>query len=438
MFEKLFGLGKKKEDPGPAIRFGRYSDNNKPNEKVARWNDADALFKEKKYTDSLSAFFDYLKDDAAQNVLHERSGNTGRFEIIQGSKIVRGTYDNDRFQAEATLAKMPQPSVPVMRRLLEMNFNLYYSRFALDQERLCMQFDSSLEAANPNKLYYGLKELATKADKQDDLLIQDFTMLQSLDTGHIAAIPETEKEIKYQFLLKWVKETLDYIATLDADKFSGGISYLLLSLAYRIDYLITPEGKLLNELEKVVELYFRKDERPAQEKNREMTGAYTLLLAKSKEDVYPYLFATKYTFSITAPQVYKTISDTILGSNQNITWYRDNNYPLIATRICEYGIGFCQYSFSLPSPVTELYHLFMMINNSDFFSALGYPKKYYDDVTRQFNSAVITEKIRQVQDKWKSKYPNMNFKTENLRYDNLLNFDAAFTNELQLMNMENK
>ena len=97
-----------------------------------------------------------------------------RFEIYQGSKIVRGTFNNEQVKAEVTLARMPQPSVPVMRRLLEMNFNLYYSRFALDNDRLNMRFDSNIESANPSKLYYGFKELATKADKQDDLLVQDF------------------------------------------------------------------------------------------------------------------------------------------------------------------------------------------------------------------------------------------------------------------------
>jgi len=171
MLDKLFGWGKKKEEPEPSVSFGRYSDNNKHNEKVNRWTDADALFKEKKYFESISAFFEYLKDDAAQNVLHERNGNEGRFELFQGSKIVRGTYNNEQLIAEATLAKMPQPSVPVMRRLLEMNFNLYYSRYALDNDRLCMRFDSDIRAANPNKLYYGLKELAIKADKLDDLLV---------------------------------------------------------------------------------------------------------------------------------------------------------------------------------------------------------------------------------------------------------------------------
>ena len=98
---------------------------------------------------------------------------------------------------------------------------------------LCMRFDSEIKTANPNKLYYGLKELATKADKQDDLLVEEFTLLEPLDTEHVIPIPEAEKEIKYSFLQKWIKETLDYIDTVDAEKFSGGIAYLLLSLSFQ-------------------------------------------------------------------------------------------------------------------------------------------------------------------------------------------------------------
>jgi hypothetical protein len=333
---------------------------------------------------------------------------------------------------------MPQPSVPVMRRLLEMNFNLYYGRYAMDSDRLCMRFDSNIEAANPNKLYYGFKELATKADKQDDLLVQDFTSLQKMDTDHISDIPEAEKQVKYDFIVKWTKETLDYIGTLDADKFSGGVAYLLLALCFRIDFLITPEGKLLSDLEKIVEIYFRKDERPAQEKNRDMIEGFKKFQVKTKEEVFPYLFLSKYTFAITAPQVYKTISDSLYNSNQNTTWYRDNSYPIIAEQISEYGISFCQYSYSLPKPITEYFLLLMMVNYSDYFAALGFKEKYYDSVTKQFNVELLANRIRQVQDQWKGKFPNMGFKYENLRYDSLQNFGFSFTNELQFLNMETK
>lgn len=440
MFDKLFGRGKRKAESqaAPDILFGRYSDNNKPVAKVNRWTDADNLFKEKKYTESFDAFFDYLRDDTVQNVVYERNGAEGRFQLYQGTKIVRGNFNNELLKAEVTLARMPQPSVPVMRRLLEMNFNLYYNRFALDHDRLCMNFDSDIETASPSKLYYGLKELATKADKQDDLLVQDFAMLQSTDNEHIAAIPQPEKEIKYEYLQKWIKQTLDTIAAVDPEKFSGGNAYLLLALIYRIDYLLAPEGKLLNDLEKIGGIYFKKDDRPVPEKNRDMTEEFKKILTQPKDEIFNGLFRSRYTFSIVAPQQYKTIADSIHGANVNMTWYRDNNYPFFATQVIEYGFAYCQYSYSLPKVITELFHLFMMVNYPEYFVALGYPVAYYDPKNNEFARQGIIDKIKEIQDKWKNKYPLLDFKTQNLKFDNLVNFDLSFTTEMELLNTEAK
>ena len=436
MLDRIFGKGKKREEPEPDIFFGRYSDNNKPAGKVSRWTDADNLFKQKKYDESIDAFFEYLRDDAVQNVVYERNGAEGRFEFYQGSKIVRGTFNDKQLSAEVTLAKMPQPSVPVMRRLLEMNFNLYYSRFALDNDRLCMRFDSAIEGATPSKLYYGLKELSTKGDKQDDLLVQDFSVLQITDVEHIVEIPPNEKEVKYEYLQKWLKETLEAIASADADKFSGGISYMLLSLIFRIDYLIGPEGKLLNEMEKTAAIYFKKDERPAAEKNRDIIEEFKKIQAKTKEEIFSYLFRSKHTFAIVAPQNHKAVTDSIHAANQNMGWYRDNNYPFIASQVTEYGISYCQYSYSLPRMITELFHLYMRINYADYFQALGFHTVYYDPVKATFNSEKVIDQVKAIQDKWKSKYPNADFKVQNIRFDSLVNFNQSFTSEIEYLNME--
>lgn len=440
MFDKLFGWGKKKsaEMAEPGVIFGRYSDNNKPLGKVNRWTDADNLFKEKKYPESLDAFFEYLRDDKTGNVVYERNGAAGRFELYQGSKIVRGSFDGAALRAEVTLARMPQPSVPVMRRLLEMNFNLYYSRFAMEEDRLCMQFDSDAATASPSKLYYGLKELATKADKQDDLLLQDFSNLVTTDSEHVIPIDQQEKEIKFTYLQKWIGETLDTIGTLDADKFSGAIAYLLLCLASRIDYMIAPEGKMLNQLEKIIGIYFKKDDRPVTEKNRDMAEEYRKMKALPKEEVFGYLFRSKYTFAIVAPQGYKAVSESIHAANQNMVWYRDNNYPGIASQITEYGFAYCQYSYSLPRAITELFQLYMMVNYPDYFAALGYKTVYYDPEQKQFLQQAITERILEIQQNWKEKYPLMDFKTQNLRFDSLVNFNLTFTNEMEFLNMEPK
>lgn len=437
MFDKLFGRGKKKEEaPEPLIPFGRYSDNNKPVEKVNRWTEADNLFKQKNYPESLDAFFNYLSDDELGNVSYQRSGSDGRFSLYQGSKIVRGDFNAERLTAEVTLAKMPQPSVPVMRRLLEMNFNLYYSRFALDGDRLCMRFDSDMTTTAPSKLYYGLKELATRADKQDDLLVQDFAALQMIDTEHVQPIPAAEKEVKYAFFRKWIQEVLDQCAGLDPEKFAGGISYMLLSLIYRLDYLISPEGQLLRELEKTGTIYFAKDERPATEKNRDMIESFKLILARSKEEVFACLFRSKYTFAIVPPQPHKVISDAIHAANQNMPWYRENGNPFVAGQVTEYGLAFCQYSYSLPRILTELFHLYMRVSYAGYFEALGFQNKLYDEASTTFDREKIVAELEAIRERWKSKYPNAVVNPDNLRFDNLVNFGQTFATEFEFLNME--
>src|SRR4030095_3232904 len=311
-----------------------------------------------------------------------------------------------------------------------------YSRYAMDEDRLLMRFDSDIETSNPSKLYYGLKELSTKADKQDDLLVQDFAALQRIDTEHVIEIPNEEKEIKYQWLQKWITDTISFTKTLDADKFSGGIAYLLLALAYRIDYLIVPEAKILHDLEKIVEIYFKKDERQTTEKNRDMMAEFEKLRNRPKEEVFGTLYRSKYTFAIVSPQNYKTIADSIYNANQNIKWYTDNNYPLIAAQIAEYGIAYCQYSYSLPRPVTEFYHLFMMINHGEYFKELGFTNNYYNSQNRQYDADRITDRIREIIEKWKPKYPNLKMRMENIKYDNLVNFNLSFTTEIEQLNLD--
>ncbi len=440
MLDKIFSWSKKKpdEEVQPGIVFGRYSDNNKSVAKVEKWNAADNLFKEKKYYESINAFFEYLTDDELGNVRHQQEGNKGSFEFYQGSKIIRGHYDGELFEAEGLLAAMPQPSVPVMRRLLEMNFTLYYTRYAINGDNVSMLFDSDIQTANPSKLYYGLKELATKTDKQDDLLVQDFSSLQAIDTEHLQMIPEAEKEIKYRYFRKWIEDTLALINGVDQDKYSGGIAYLLLALAYRIDYLIVPEGKLLLALEKIVEIYFRKDDRPVTEKNQEMVDGYQKLLEKQKEDFYPFLFRSKFTFSIVTPQNFKTIADAIYNANQNVAWYKDNKLPDIASQISEYGLSYCQYSYSLPRPITEYFHLFMMINYGDFFRDMGYKEELYNKETGEYNRELIFQKIEETEARWREKYPELKLKTDKLKFDNEVAFNQSFTTEIEYLNLETK
>lgn len=437
MLDKIFRWGKRQSEIAPFINFGRYSDNSKPQEKTDNWNDAENFFKEKKYNESLAAFFDYLRDDDINNVVYQRTGTNFKFQIYQGSKIVRGSGNSKNLHAKVIMARMQQPSVPVMRRLLEHNFKLYYCRYSLNQDKLIMQFDTEIETANPNKLYYALKELATTADKQDDLLVQDFNILEQLDSDHVEQIPVQEKEIKYEHLQQWTRNTFDLIKDLDPEKYSGGISYLLLALIYRIDFLILPEGSFMHELERIQGIYFKKEGSPV-EKNRLMQASIEKLVARPKERLFQDLFRSTSTFAIRQPKSYSTIIETINNANKTMQWYSENKFPEIARQIAEYGLSYCQFAFSLPRPLTEYFQVFMQVNYGSYFTALGFSETYYDVDNARFKQEEIEQAIQQITRKWKRKYTELSFNLNKLKYDNLLSFNQSFTTAVTDLNFETK
>ncbi len=443
-FDKLFNLGKSEEatnlntPDSAAIRMGRYSDNNKTLAKTEKWYEADDLFKEKKFNESIEAFFDYLRDDTEDNVrLVKKAESDYMFEIYQGTKIVKGSVNTKEIAASVSLARMEKGLIPVMRRLLEMNYSLFYTRYALDEDKLCMLFDSPRDIASPNKLYYGLKELATKADKQDDLLVSDFATLKSIDDSHVVQFSDTEKETKYKYFRLWIESTLKRVEELNQDSFSGGIAYMFLTLIYKIDFLITPEGKLLNEIEKINNIYWtNKEEKTSVERNQLLKDSFQKLLNWDKAEVFKYFYRAKSTFSINVPKPQSVLADAIKSAFENMIWYKENKYPDIANSVIEYGISYCQYSYSLPKPVTDLFRLFMQVNYSDFFEELGFRERYY--YQNQFNISEIKNKIRDIINDSKSKYPKLNFDRDALNFSSLVDFNSSFVKQLEGLNFDNK
>lgn len=438
MFEKFFNRLIKKEASHPKIIFGRYSDNNKSIEKVKKWTESENLFREKKYRACVDVFFEYLKDETSQNVFLDKKHKQSSFTIFQGSKVIRGKYDETSFSAEVYLVRMLQPSMPAMRKLLEQNFFLYYSRFAVENDKIIMRFDTDMDTANPNKLYYGLKELAIKSDQQDDLLLNAFNLLEPIDNEHIERIATSEVKIKLDFFRIFIQETITEIEHLIPEKHEVVISNLLLSLGYRIDYLITPEGKLLQSLEDIISIYYNKEDKSVAERNHLMLEAYRNMLKTPDTDIIPYLFRTKSTFSVVAPQPFQAVVEHISLAIENCKSYNDPKYYVLVQQVLEFGFSYCQYSFSLPSPLTKLFHLMMEVNYPDYFMALGIRKPLFDKTTNQFNKKEVEDNIERFIKAWREKYPKLMFKTPNIIYDSLSSFNLSFLKEIMKLNFEGR
>ncbi len=419
------------------ITFGRFSDSYKPKQKIEFWNTSEKLFLEKKYMESYEAFFNYLRDDESNNVNFKRDGSRIEFELLQGSKIIKGFIDGNKVEAEADIAVYEKMSVAFMRRLMEMNYSLFYTRFAMKDNRICIKFDSAVAAAPPRKLYYAWKELATRADKQDDLLIDDFSMLRTTGNTGIEQLPEAEREIKYNFYKSWLDNTMKRIEGLNEDAFSGGISYLLLNTTYKIDYLIAPEGTLMNELEKMSWEYFAKDNKPYVEKNRKMKEALMKISAIPKEQVIEDLYRVKSTFGIANPAPHQAVVDLFNNNLNNVKWYIDNNYNDIAVVIYEYLATYSLFSYGLPKPDAKLFHLLLNITNQDYFTALGAGEILFDSASGKFSEQLIKSKIDTIIAEGKELYPDLKYNTDNLKFDTMTNFLRSFIVEMQPLNYNN-
>ncbi len=422
------------------VRLGRYSDNNKSQKKTQSWYIAEDRYKEKNFTEAFHAFFDYLRDEEEDNVVYKPDGNKFTFTLIQGSKKVHGECDGEMITARSPLAVMDTPSTAVMRRLLEMNYSLYYSHSALDEgNTLHMVFLSDVSSTNPSKLYYGLRELATKADRQDDLLLSDFSYLKPTDIDHIQPLSAQELEVKYNYFRKWIHDTLNRVSELNQDSFSGAIAYLLLGLIYRIDFLILPEAKLLAKLEKINTIYWEKKEEVALvERNHLMKEAIRKLLDISKEEFGESLYRSKSTFSIATPPKADKVRDHIVSANKDSNWYIEHKHPDIALSINEYGVLYNQFIYSMPRVQTDLIIIYMAVMHADFFSELGMANSLFNPEAKELRKESIEDAIDQVISRFKDKFKSLRWDGSRISYDSLYDFGVTFSEHIANMNLETK
>ncbi|MEO1435052.1 MAG: hypothetical protein AAFV80_05905, partial [Bacteroidota bacterium] len=425
-FERLFGSSVKKEDQ-PQIPFGRYSDSYKSKSQYDSWDVAVKKFEQGSYLDSYREFFKYLSDPSQGNLKMREENGEIFFELIQGSKKVTGYANNQSVKARAKVVHCNTLNVGFMRRLMEKNYSLKYGRFALDDDNdIAILFDTYVVDGTPWKLYYALKEIANNADKQDDLLVDEFDMLTAINTSHVSEIPETEKALKYQFIINTIQGTLDRIKGLDPVKFSGGIAYLLLYAFYKLDYLIRPEGFMMETLERAHRTYFARDNKSTDEKNRLLIKELETLLGRSKEDFFREMYRVTATFGITSPVNHDRVKNLIDGEINNMDWYINNDYPDIALSVPGYIACYNLFNFAVPQPDRELFHLLIEILEQRFFKSLGFTFNFYDHDQKKFDKSAIKREIQSIVKTNIGKFPKLNPDVGTLNYNSLPEFAKSF------------
>jgi hypothetical protein len=411
LWNRLFGTKAEPAKSQPHIKFGRYTDSYKQKHQYEAWDAALNKFEEQDYLGSYDALFRYLRDDKEDNVRWVVENGTFKYEILQGSKRVTGTANAQKFVAEARVVFANNLGIAVMRRLVESNYVLEYSRFGLDDDNnLVIKFDSSALDGSPYKLYYALKEVAANADKQDDLLLDEFgVQLKAIDMGSKVDISATEKETKYNFIVERMQNVLKEIDSkkLDGEKYPGGVSYMLLNAAYRVDYLTSPEGFLMETIERIHRSYFSIEEKSGVLKNIGLRKHFEKVLNRPKDLVLSELYATTSTFGILIPKQHDALVSLIDGELQNMDWYEANKHESVALAIPGYIIGFSLFSYALPKALRTLLAFYYTIFEPEYFAALGYTPQYFDSKTNVFDQKLIKAKIKEVVDSHLQDHPKL-------------------------------
>lgn len=438
LFDRLFGNGAE-EQAQPKIKFGRYSDSYKRPESYEAWDTALEKFEEQEYLDAYRAFFNYLRDESEDNVkLREVEGGI-YFDLFQGSKKISGFVDEHKLRVESKVAHTEKFRVAFMRRLVELNYELEYSRFALDQDgNITIVFDTYTIDGSPYKLYYALKEVATKADKQDDLLLDEFQSLQPVDVEHLEMMSREEKEVKCNYIQEQIRETLEEVdnGKLNKDKYAGGVAYLLLYLIYKLDYLVKPEGFMMEVLERLHRLYSTKDDKKSMaELNQVICRELRTLQDRPREEFYKEMYRVPATFGITMPVSHDRVVSLIDAELHQMDWYLDNGYDKIALSIPGFICSYCMFIYAIPQPGRELFHLYFQITESDYFRDLGFTNYYYDTTTHTFDKKAIKRAIRRIVDKHRDHFHKLIFPTGSLDFSSLARFARSYFQIIRNLDM---
>jgi hypothetical protein len=432
-FYKFFSSA---HDDQPNIKFGRYSDSYKEEEKYDAWDIALENYENGKYISAFEYFLIYLRDEELGNLKYTKSSEGLTFEIFQGSKKITGYATEKKLYAEAKIAKSEELSIGFLRRLIEANYHLEYTRFALDKENcITMVFDTFVLDASPYKLYYALKELATNADKQDDILISEFDALKPVNTYHIREISEKEKVIKYNYFKSTVQKITGVLenSKLNITHYPGAASYLVLDGVYKLDFLIKPEGVVMEELEQIQDIFFKDKTKSAEEKNVLMIKKLQILCDINQVDFNKELYEVVSTFGVTLPSGHERLRSLIQSELPNMKWYYDQGHDEYAMAIPGYIVGYCLYNFALPAPDKEFLLLFYKIMEQDFFNELGYKLKF--QTNGKINKNEVLKALKKKRNLYLLEYPKLNMSLKVLNFDNKTIFCKTYLEMLNNMNV---
>lgn len=412
----------------PTMRIGRYSDSYKSSANYEAWEKALSAFERFDYLECYRQFLKYLLDEQEQNIYWNESNGEIEACLIQGSQKVSINANENFFKASTHIARADALNIGLMRRLLEQNVHLSYGQYALTEENeLSIVFTTHSVDGSPYKLYYALKEIATISDKQDNLLLEEFKNLRIVDETLRRAMPEPEQKLKYEYTVKTIENRLHLLdnAGLNFEQHSKAASYILLDALFRIDYLVSPEGYVMEVIERAFRKFNENDGKNLVYKNIQLRKELIEILERPEPAHIKELYYVNCTFGITTSATHERLVEILEEHYKNADWYEKNNHFAIAQLIYDYIVGFAFFSYALPKPDRDALRLYFQVVDNQYFKSLGFNYRYIDNEGK-IQKNEIEKQLQSIYNQNKDKYPKAKFNSSTLNYTDQLSFSKTF------------
>ncbi len=414
--------------------FGRFITHKKTSEQQEYYQQSKKAFSQQQYLEGYEHYFKYLRyydhGEDTGNISFKRDTDTLKFKIIQGSAIITGEITQRYLRASVNIAYTVKDNIAVMRRLLEKNYMYTYSSFYLGKEILRSKIYFDNIALSPQKVFFPLREIAINSDREKELLLDEFNDLGPIELDHIEAMDTQLKETTLRFFREWIDKTEQKVSLLPTQEQSGAIAFVWLGLLLKIDYFVTPRGKIGYDIYEAIQEYYLDDNKLIEEKNDALQKAVLKLKEFDTKKLSKNIYPVKQTFDIFTANTLDEIRLFIEETLGKVIWYKEHRYEEIIMTIYEYLGLYMLYNFGMNDCLRELVQLNVRLHNTDFHSALGMKSLYKAD---KLDPIKVSRHIRQILEYYSLKYPHLNDFSSTLNYQSNEKFHHSYFNALKTL-----
>jgi len=434
MFTWFVNLFSSSTQQSETYHFGRFISFKKTNEQQEFYQASKRSFSQQRYIEGYENYFKYLRYEDENgnnhgNISFSKDEDTLDFKIIQGSAIIKGNITQRRLVAYVNIACTVEDNIAVMRRLLEKNYMYTYSSFFLESGTLRSKIYFDNASLSPQKVYFPLREISINTDKEKELLLDEFNDLEPIELDHIVAMQPHLKDTKLRFFREWIDKTQQKVALLPTQEQSGAIAFVWLGLLLRIDYFVTPRGKIGYDIYEAIQEYYIDDNKLIEEKNDALQIATLKLKELDTQKLSKSLYPIQQTFDIFTPNILDEIRSFIEETLAKIIWYKEHRYEEIILTIYEYLGLYMLYNFGMNDCLRELVQLNVRIHNPDFHSALGITNLYKSE--EKLDHAKISKEIKKTLTSYQKLYPHLHDFSTTLNYESLEKFHHSYFNAIK-------